>query len=118
MLDIEAHGTEDNLHSRIGEGAISNLASIPWWIRWLIPKVGHDSQGAVVHDDIYKKGYMWRTLNGVTAKEPVFQIDADNAYLIAMEELNVGKLRREAIYRGLRMGGFVAWNKYRTLDTP
>lgn len=116
LHDPAIHGTENNKFSIINKGTITDLASIPVMLRWLVPKVGMDSQGAIVHDDIYQNGYMWIEQGDEISKVVVSQKTADDAYYEAMRVLKTLKVRREAIYNGLRLGGFVVWNRYRDKD--
>ena len=114
MRDLETYGKVGNVYCHVAKGTISDLASIPWALRWLIPKVGLDSQAAVVHDCIYKSGTMsMQEPSGRIMPVNVSRHMADRAYKIGMDVLGVSKVRSEPIYRGLRMGGFVVWNRYR-----
>lgn len=83
------------------DNAKSDLASIPR-ILWSI--AGHPAgiyaQAAVLHDDLYKKGKVSRKR-------------ADEIFLEAMEVLGVPEWQREALYKGVRAGGWLAWNKHR-----
>ena len=85
-------------------GFITDFASIPR-IAWSIfPPTGKYGKAAVIHDFIYQRGL------GLTQKE------ADGVFLDAMEELNVGFWTRYTLHRFLRIGGFVAWGRYRKAD--
>ena len=116
MHDLATHGKLDNPYCHVPKGTISDLASIPVWLRWLIPKVGMDSQAAVVHDCIYKSGEMHKQTGTEQITFKVTQHTADKAYKIGMDVLGVTKVRSAPIYRGLRLGGFVVWNNYRKQD--
>jgi len=117
------------------KGTIVNGASIPWFIQWLIPKEGKYNRPSGVHDDGYKKGgilivtyekvynissacimgpeYSWFS-NTVLHK--MKQQRLDYLYLKLMEGRDVPKWNRNTQYRGLRLGGWVTWNKYRKQD--
>ena len=52
----------------------------------------------------------------VLEKLPMTQKQMDYLYLKLMEGRGVAKWNRNAQYRGLRLGGWYAWNKYRKKD--
>ena len=107
------------LFVEVPEGTITDLASIPKLVRWLIPKVGKDAQGAVCHDVMYRTGCMSiqraNSLTGSVSNEavPISRGMADSMYHQAMIALGVSTARRKAIYYGLIVGGWVAWNNHR-----
>lgn len=112
---FEFHSGEydSGLFVRCEEGMSTDLASIPFAVRWLIPRVGRDAQGAVLHDRGYQDGSMLVRVKGVEKSVPVSRGMVDSLYYQAMLALGVNAFRREAIYRGLQVGGWVVWNKYR-----
>ena len=112
---FEFHSGEyrSGLFVRCEAGMESDLASIPRAVRWLVPKVGKDAQASVVHDRVYRDGFMLMRVAGHEKPVAVSRGMADSMYYQAMLALGVGRLRREAIYRGLQVGGWVAWNRYR-----
>lgn len=101
------------LFVRCERGMLTDLASIPWFVRWLIPRLGKDAQGAVVHDKAYHDGGMLIRTHNVEKWVPVSRGMCDSLYYQAMIALKVGTFRREAIYRGLQVGGWVAWRRLR-----
>ena len=91
-------GSEDSdevIH--VEEGYMTDLASIPWFARWAIPKLDRHAQAAVVHD----KCYQFQLYS---------QKRCDEIFLEAMEVLKVAKWKRILMYRALRIGGWVAYN--------
>lgn len=109
-----------NLFVDVPGGFESDLASIPRAVRWLIPKVGKDAQGAVVHDMAYRTGQMSASVV-VDGQEyvqavPISRGMADSLYHQAMIALKVKRWRRKAIYYGLIAGGWVRWNQLRAAD--
>lgn len=112
-FEFHSGEAESGLFVRCKEGMVTDLASIPLIIRWLVPKVGKDAQGAVVHDQVYRDGFMLIRIGAVEKHVPVSRSMADGIYWQAMKALKVQRWRREAIYRGLQIGGWVVWNKYR-----
>lgn len=77
----------------------TDLASIPVLVRPLIPVNGQHRNAAVLHDYLYQKCGCWcsRKL-------------ADEIFREAMRVLGESAWRREAMYRGVRIGG---WLHYR-----
>lgn len=81
----------------------TDLASIPQVLWSVLPKVGKWDLAAVVHDYLYQTGGCTRT-------------QADAVLREAMIVSGVAGRRRFEIYWGVRLGGWVAWNKYRADD--
>ena len=102
-------------------GRIVNGASIPYLIQWLIPKSGKYNRCAGFHDVGYEDGGFWIiTLDSEGRLIRVFiklkQQEVDYAYLKLMQGRGVSKWNRNIQYRGLRVGGWYQWNKYRKLN--
>lgn len=107
MPDMEFWKTEcdilyfGEISAHVVTGFETDGASIPVALRPLVGGPwGKHGPAAVVHDKLYKH-------NGCTRKQ------ADDAMLDIMEILGVGWIRRQAIHKGLRIGGWVAWGEYR-----
>lgn len=88
------------------KGFKTDLASIPWFVRWLISKVGKHAQGAVVHDLLYNK-------RGVMPLKTYTRKECDLIFLEAMIVLEVSKWKRMIIYQAVRRFGWIAWRKKR-----
>ena len=116
-FEFHSGAKDEGLFVRCEAGMVSDLASIPRIVRWLIPKAGKDAQGAFIHDRVYRDGFMIMRIEHLEKRVRVSRAMADGLYHQSMLALKVGKWRRRAIYRGLRAGGFVAWNKYRKANT-
>lgn len=113
--DFEFHSGErdSGLFIRCCAGMRTDLASIPRGFRWLIRRVGRDAQGACVHDRGYRDGFMIARVGGAEKRIPVSRGMVDSMYYQAMLALGTSPIRRELIYRGLKTGGWVVWNRYR-----
>ena len=85
-------------------GFKTDYASIPLGLWNILPKVGPYDRAAVLHDWLYQ-------YNGVS------RLVADQVFKEAMQVLKVGGFRLWAIYSGVRIGGWLTWNKYRAKDT-
>ncbi len=85
-------------------GFKSDLMSVPPIVRWFIHKYGDTMYGALPHDYLY---YL--------VDRP--RKEADHIFLLALEDVNdlighrVPWLKRLVAYRGVRIGGWVPWNK-------
>lgn len=86
-------------------GFQTDVASIPRALWALIPKEGKYNRPAVIHDWLYTTA----TVNGRAIK----RADADHALKEGMHALGVGWMQRWAIYRGVRLGGALAWQRHR-----
>lgn len=80
----------------VPRGFVTDFASIPRPLWWLLPKWARYGNAAVVHDFNY-----WEQRKSRKA--------ADRAMVEGMRDLGVGKLTRNSIYFFLRMFGGFAW---------
>lgn len=83
----------------VPKGFKTDFASIPKCAHWIISVVGKHIQAAIVHDYTYE-----RVVRDV-AKQEMTKIEADTLFIEGMAELGVGKLRRNVMYRSVRIGG-------------
>jgi hypothetical protein len=86
----------------VPEGSETDFASVPRILWNLLPPFGQHSRAAVLHDWLY-----------VHAPSGMTRAEADALFLEAMAVLGVNWLTRHAMYRGVRLGGWTAWNRYR-----
>lgn len=77
---------------RVPEGFVTDLASVPRVLWWLLPPHGRYAKAAIVHD------YMYDHAVGTKAH-------ADRVFLEGMKVLGVGRLRRNVMYWGARLFG-------------
>jgi len=98
---------DDHLYL-IPAGSQSDGASIPKLL-WRVvgsPLTGPYRNQAILHDALYRQ---YATIDGLhIGINPINRKDADIAFNIAMKG-HVHWLRRQAIYRGVRMGGASSW---------
>lgn len=87
----------------IPEGFLTDFASVPQIFWNILPPWGKYGKAAVLHDFLYKTGMFDRAR-------------CDEIFLEAMEALDVSWIKRRAIYTGVRVGGWVAWNSHRKDD--
>ena len=77
-------------------------ASIPRAL-WAVvgsPLKGAYRDAAVIHDYCYYSGVFTKG-------------ESDKIFLQGMEDLGVGYIRRQAMYRAVQIGGWYSWNNYR-----
>ena len=77
-------------------GFITDLASIPWGFRWILPKSGDYNRSCVIHDWLY-------------ANHLFSRYKCDNILLEAMQFEGVSYITRYTIYMAVRAGGWVPW---------
>ena len=88
----------------IPKGFVSDLMSIPDFLRSIIHKFGDTQYGALPHDRIYH-----------IQDRP--RAEADHIFLLALTDANklphlrIPLWKRRAAYRGVRSGGWVPWKK-------
>ena len=88
-------------------GFVTDFHSIPRGLWNILPPWDH-KPAAVVHDFLYKEG----EANG----EPVNRGQADRTYNQILEDEGAPTWRRRLQYRGVRLGGWRSWGKYRKAD--
>lgn len=86
-------------------GFVTDFASIPRPLWWLWPPAGgsYDQAGAL-HDYLYRVQFA-----------NLERVVADAVLLEAMDVLGVPVLERRCIYLGVRLGGWVTYQRYRRL---
>lgn len=84
----------------VPRGFVTDFASVPRGLWNIFPPFGRYSKAAVLHDWLYQTGKVARG-------------EADRIFLECMKELGVPAWKRWAMYLGLRVGGWAAWNSYR-----
>ena len=85
------------------KGMTTNYGSVPKILHNVLSPTGKPTYGFVIHDHLYEIGtYSKRISDGILNE--------------AMKVLGVGWFKRSIIMSGLKIGGFVAWNKHRKKD--
>ena len=82
----------------VHRGFITDFASVPQPLWWLIPPWGKYGKAAIVHDYLYQH-------------QTVSREDADRIFLEAMGVLKVKNWRKYPMYLAVRLFGWVAWKK-------
>jgi len=82
---------------RVPVGFITDFASVPSFLWWLIPPWGKYGKAAIIHDYIYQH-------HGNYSRR-----QADNIFLEAMTVLGVKNWRKYPMYLAVRIFGHPAW---------
>lgn len=78
-------------------GTKTDLASIPWCLRWIFSRTGKSRKPAVFHDDMYSK--KWRTRK-----------ECDLMLKQMLIERGMGWFAAQNYYLGVRAGGWTRGN--------
>ena len=81
-------------------GFVTDFASVPRVLIWLIPRYGDYTQAAVLHD--------WLVRERVVSRS-----DADGLFRRAMRELGVSRLRRWLMWAAVRLASGVSGGSWR-----
>lgn len=85
----------------IPKGFVTDLASIPWWLRWLpfLDPTNPKYRSALIHDLAYQQQEMYRE-------------DADNLFRSGLKADGVAWWIRQLMFYGVRIGGGFAWREH------
>lgn len=97
LYDLPYRPGISNTPITVPAGFVTDYASIPKPLWSFASPHGSYSEAAIVHDYLY-----WT--------QSCSRLQADNIFLIAMKEANVGAFKRWAIYRAVRGAGENSWN--------
>ena len=98
-VSFRLEGEERRRRITVPRGMVTDLASVPSFLRWYVGRVGPHLEAAIVHDFLYGA---WLLLDR-SPGEPMRRF-ADNVMLVAMQAAGMcGKAR--VIHRAVRMGG-------------
>lgn len=81
----------------------TNLASIPKLVWWWFPPTGMYDKAAIVHDYLYRGGFV--SVEGCGSKYVPSREEADAIFLAGLEALGVSLLRRRAMHIAVRVFG-------------
>lgn len=79
-------------------GFVTDFASVPRALRWMLNPNGRSRRAAVLHDFLYTGQHLSRK-------------DSDLLFLAALKADGVGLVERQLLYRGVRMGGWLFYNE-------
>lgn len=107
--------SQPNLAIVVPPHFVTDHASVPVALRWLVPQTGVHSAAAVIHDWLY-------TVAEPPAERRIFKKDRlrdDRIFLEAMKSCDVAPLRRALLFNGARhfgAGGYGAVSELRFID--
>lgn len=98
----------------VPQGFQTDLASIPWAARWLIPASGPWQRAAVIHDWLYQNCGVVDVIetwfgNRVPMMRYFDRARCDKIFADAMREAGVARATRIAIWSAVRVGGWAGW---------
>jgi hypothetical protein len=100
-----------------GKGFETDFGSIPrflWWLPSFHPN-GRFRRAYVIHDKLYQEPVILnRSAEGVVSVRICHRDEADEILLEAITVLGANWVAKRLIYRGVRLGGWHAWNKHRS----
>lgn len=105
-------GQEDaNKFVLVPANFITDFASVPRGLWNLFPPTGGYGKAAVVHDYLYRGGYITYIVGNYEQHVDPTRAQADGILKDAMEVSGVGWFTRWAVYSSVRAGGQSPWNK-------
>lgn len=96
---------------RAPAGMITDFASVPRLLWSILPPTGVYGEAAVIHDHLYQSEGVHLKGSGISKVYTRAQCDA--ILLDGMKVRGVGWSVRNAIYSGVRIGGWHAWDSDR-----
>ena len=105
---VAKHGPE---FVRVDVGTLTDFASIPRPLKLLWPSPGGRwDRPAVIHDELYVLPFI-QHIDGSARR--IERAEADAIFHEANGAAGVRWVVRQLLYRGVRLGGGVAWGRYR-----
>lgn len=92
------HREDSPLAVHVEKGFVTDFASVPKFLHWLIGPVEKHGRAAVLHDYLYRKKLCSRVV-------------ADAVFLEAMGVLGVGRLKRWTMFVAVRLCGWMFYRK-------
>ena len=97
----------------VPKGFKTDFASIPRILQILVPKNGSHDAAAIIHDFLYRRQPFVPSPAPSQAMQRISRKDADRLFRRIMRELGVNCIRYNLMYAGVRIGGWVPFNKSR-----
>ena len=103
---------DDGRSITVPHGFITDKASVPRAVWWLIPRDDkYIVDGALIHDNLY----LHQKIEG----HWISRLEADKILRDIAKHVGMGWLKRKAVYRAVRLGGWVSFNPVaKKLDNP
>lgn len=94
----------------VESGFLTDGATIPRWLWWLLPPVGEYSQACTLHDKLCSTYYVLRVVNGAVTQIPITRKEIDAILDEALGVLEVTPWKHKVIMTGV--------NVYRLATNP
>lgn len=94
--DVGDKGSDETI--QVEKGFVTDFASVPRGLWFALPRWGVYGKAAIIHDWLY-----W--------KQNKTRAQSDEIMLEAMSVLNVSFLKKQLIYRAVRLFGGLAWKR-------
>ena len=102
-LEVTLDGQVDPFCITVPAGMLTDLASVPWFARWAVSRVGRHLEAAIVHDFLY----VARKWDDDPAERAAKRKFADQVMRAAMDKAGVNGIACFLIYVAVRaFGGF------------
>lgn len=99
-------GEQDHLHRMIiPSGLVTDMASLPKFLKPFSPDSINSGTAALVHDSLYKSGEVGKVVADALLKGLILDLGEGNA------------VQAELVFLGVHLFGHFAWNKHRR-NTP
>lgn len=82
-------------------GFLTDGASVPFVMQWLIPPLGDYSQATTLHDFLCERYEITQVINGVPTQQPINRAEVDRILYEAMRVLEVAAWKRNVIQVGV-----------------
>lgn len=105
--------TIDGVEYIIKTGFVTDLASTPTFLWWLLPPDGILLRGSIIHDYIYSKTYLM-CLDGT--RKPFTRKEADKLFENITENISYSAVLGKIVYFFLRLFGWIPWRNHRKKD--
>jgi hypothetical protein len=95
-------GVEDsNKYVDVPTGFLTDGATVPRWLWWLVPPMGDYSQATTLHDCLCTRYWVTEIVNGVETQLPVTRAEIDAILREAMNVLTVKAWEKVVINGGV-----------------
>lgn len=89
------------------KGLLTDLVSVPYFLRGIVGRVGPHLEAGIVHDYLYNA---WQDIPGYQAKK-ADRYFADRLLMAGMKQAKVNIIKRYIIYTMLRLFGNISYKK-------
>lgn len=91
----------------VESGFVTDGATIPRWLWWLLPPIGEYTQCTTLHDKLCSTYYVTQLINGVEHRVPVTRAEIDQILKESMDVLEVTPWKKKTIMAGVNVHRFL-----------